>query len=104
DEDSLPGAVVVARIGLRRLGFEVVAEVRQVEDRSRKVRDLASFLPGDVPRHGERLQIHLRAHNGAAEVQEYTALQILDRMREDEEVGVRGRAERSAVAVGVLVD
>ena len=61
------------------------------------------MLAGDVARHGERFQVHLRPHDGRTEVEQHTAFEILDRPGEDEEIAVACASMSGAVAVRVFV-
>jgi hypothetical protein len=58
----------------------------------------------DIARHRQRLEINLGAHDLRADVQQRAPLQARDAFGVNEKIGVRGLAERRAIAVGVLVD
>ena len=101
NQNRFPGAVIILRVTLGGLFFGVPLDFDQVERRRGKVRDLAAFLMGDVPRHGQRLQVNLRACDRRADVQENPAFELRDGLREDEKVGEAGGPQCGAVAVGM---
>src|SRR5712691_7905457 len=75
DQDRLPGAIVVARIGLRRLLVNVTVQWNEIEHAGREAAYLAAFLPGHVASHRQRLEINFRSHDGRAEVERDAAFE-----------------------------
>ena len=78
-QHGLVGAEVVAGIGLGQLLAMVAEDGDEVEDGGGEVADGAAFLVGDVARHGEGLEVDLRAHDGGAEVEQHAAFEALAR-------------------------
>src|ERR1022692_1096691 len=104
DQHGFVGPEVVAGIGFGQFLAMVAQNGDEVEDRGGEVADGAGFPMGHVARHGEGLQVDLRPHDGGTEVEQHAAFEALHGAREDEEIAITGRAERGAVAVGVLVN
>src|SRR5215831_17596933 len=104
NQNGLLRPEVVAGIGLRKFLPVVAVNWYEVEDRRGEVADRAALLNRYVPCHRQGLQIHLRSHDGTAEVQQHTSFQPLDRAGEDQEIPITRRTDGSAVAVGMFVN
>ena len=95
---------VVAGIGLRQLRVNVALNRNQVEYGRAELCDGAAGLVGYVARHGQRLQIDLRRHDGRAETQKHAVLQVGNCLGKDQEVAIAGGAQFAAVAIRMLMD
>jgi hypothetical protein len=104
NQDRFTRPEVIGWIGLRQFSPEVPVNRHQVEDRRREVTDLAAFLVGDIARHGERLEVDLGSHDRRPETEHGPALEAFDRMGEQKEIVIAGRAQRRTVTVRMLMN
>src|SRR5437016_9765479 len=103
DQNCLMRAEVIAGVGLRQL-LPVVALYRdQIENGGGEAANGAALLRGHVARHRQSLEVNLRAHDGASEIEQYPSLQPLYSAGENQKIAVAGRACGRPVAVGMFV-
>src|SRR4051794_28012626 len=102
-EHRLVRPEVVAGIGLGKLPAMIALYGYEIEDGGSEAADRAALLQRHISRHGEGFQVDFGTHDGRTEVEKRASLQALDCAREDQEIAITGRAQRRAVAVGMLV-
>src|SRR5690349_12861543 len=75
---------IIPWIRLGQLAVDIAGDGNQIEYRRCKIPDLPSLLARHITRHGQRLEINLRSHDGRPEAQHHAALEFLHVTREDQ--------------------